>query len=72
MLSHRMHILLSQSRRFSTGLFGFTGIRVPYDCILFAEVAILFCFSNRNAQKSCLKSDKNYFKKQNRIAIITK
>lgn len=39
---HRVANTISRHARvFSTGLFGFTGIKVPYDCIMFAEVLFL-------------------------------
>lgn len=49
---HRMLSALSRhSREFSTGLFGFTGINVPFDCVIFAEVLLLFIDYGVDKQK---------------------
>ena len=41
MFHRTLGALSIHSREFSTGLFGFTGINVPFDCMVFAEVLLL-------------------------------
>lgn len=42
MLHRTLSALSRHSREFSSGLFGFTGIIVPFDCVIFAEVSLLY------------------------------